>query len=84
VRRRTLFRPGEEPLSLVTDLLEATRDPAAAWLPSARARWGSERVFPQITEGFALRRLIGRTPPATVFQAAFCRLLSTLGQVLRG
>jgi hypothetical protein len=48
------------------------------------ARWGIERVFQQITEVFALRRLIGSTPQATVFQAAFCLLLYNMVQVLRG
>ena len=33
---------------------------------------------------FALPRLIGSTPQATVFQAAFCLLLYTRVQVLRG
>jgi hypothetical protein len=48
------------------------------------ARWGIERVFPQITEVFARQRLIGSTPQATVFQAAFCLLLYNMGQVVRG
>jgi hypothetical protein len=33
---------------------------------------------------FALRRLIGSTPQATVFQAAFCLLLYNMVQVMRG
>jgi hypothetical protein len=84
VRRLTLTRPGAEALILVTDLLDATRYPAADLLTVSLARWGIERVFPQITEVFALRRLIGSTPPATVFQAAFCLLLYNMVQVLRG
>ena len=43
-----------------------------------------QQVFQQITEVFALRRLIGSTPQATVFQAAFCLLLYNMVQVLRG
>jgi hypothetical protein len=75
VRRLTLFRPGEETIILITDLLDAGRYPAADLLTVYLARWGIERVFQQITEVFALRRLIGSTPQATVFQAAFCLLL---------
>jgi hypothetical protein len=84
VRRLTLTRPGEETIILVTDLLDATRYPAADLLTVYLARWGIERVFQQITEVFALRRLIGSTPQATGFQAAFCLLLYNMVQVLRG
>jgi hypothetical protein len=84
VRRLTLTRPGEEALILVTALLAAARYPAAALLTVYLARWGIERVFQQITEVFALRRLIGSTPQATVFQAAFCLLLYNMVQVIRG
>ena len=84
VRRLTLTRPGEEPIILVTDLLNAVRYPAADLLTVYLARWGIEQVFQQITEVFALRRLIGSTPQATVFQAAFCLLLYNMVQVLRG
>jgi hypothetical protein len=84
VRRLTLTRLGEEPIILVTDLLDAVRYPAADLLTVYLARWGIEQVFQQITEVFALRRLIGSTPQATVFQAAFCLLLYNMVQVLRG
>ena len=84
VRRLTLTRPGEEAIILVTDLLEATRYPAADLLTVYLGRWGIERVFQQITEVFALRHLIGSTPHATVFQAAFCLLLYNMVQILRG
>ncbi len=84
VRRITLERVGEEAVGLVTDLLAAERYPAADLLSVYLARWGSEGVFQQIPEVFALPRLIGSTPPATVFQAAFCLGLSNRGQVVRG
>jgi hypothetical protein len=84
VRRLTLTRPGEAAIILVTDLLDAPRYPAADLLTVYLGRWGIERVFQQITEVFALRRLIGSTPQATVFQAAFCLLLYNMVQVLRG
>jgi hypothetical protein len=84
VRRLLLIRPGEETVILVTDLLDATRYPAVDLLTVYLARWGIERVFQQITEVFALRQLIGSTPQATVFQAAFCLLLYNMVQVIRG
>jgi Transposase DDE domain len=83
VRRLTLLRPGEETIILLTDLLDATRYPAGDLFAVYLTRWGIERVFQQITEVFALRRLIGSTPQATVFQAAFCLLLYNMVQVLR-
>ena len=84
VRRITLLRPGEEVVILVTDLLDAAAIPAADLLAVYLARWGIERVFQQVTEVFSLRRLIGSTPQATVFQAAFCLLLYNMVQVVRG
>jgi hypothetical protein len=84
VRRLTLTRPGEEAVILVTDLLDTAHYPATDLLTVYLARWGIERVFQQITEVFALQRLIGSTPQATVFQAAFCLLLYNMVQVIRG
>jgi hypothetical protein len=78
-----LVRPGEEPIILLTDLLDAAQSPAPDLLELYVARWSSERVFPQITEVFQLQTLIGTTPQGTVFQLAFCLLLSNLGQVVR-
>ena len=68
----------------MTDLIDADAVPAADLLAVYLARWGIERVFQQITEVFSLRRLIGSTPQATVFQAAFCLLLYNMVQVVRG
>jgi hypothetical protein len=84
VRRLPLLRPGEETVSLVTDLLKAAGSPAVDLLTVYLARWGIERVFQQITEVLALRRLSGSTPQAPVFPAAFCLLLYNRVQVLRG
>jgi hypothetical protein len=75
VRRLTLYRPGEETVVLITDLLDEQAYPATDLLALDEARWGLERVFPQITEVFDLRRLIGTTPQGTLFQLAFCLLL---------
>jgi hypothetical protein len=83
VRRITLYRPGEESVILVTDLLDADRYPAADLLAVYLLRWGIERVFQQITDVFHLRTLIGSTPQAGVFQAAFCLLLYNVLVVLR-
>jgi hypothetical protein len=83
VRRITLQRPGNEPLVLVTDLLNAERYPAEDLLALYLARWGIERVFQQVTEVFPLKRLIGGSPQAGIFQLAFCLLLYNMIQVLR-
>lgn len=83
MRRLTLFRPGEETIVLLTDLLDATRFPATDLLDLYLARWSIERVFQQITEVFHLQTLIGTTPQGTVFQFAFCVLLYNIVQVVR-
>jgi Transposase DDE domain len=83
VRRLTLYRPGEETLIVITDLLDAERFLANDLLALYLARWGIERVFQQITEVFHLQALIGTTPQGTVFQLAFCLLLYNLLQVVR-
>lgn len=84
VRRITLLRPGEEAVALVTDLTDAALYPAADLLAVYLIRWGIEQVFQQITEVFHLEQLIGSTPQATVFQAAFCLLLYNMIQVIKG
>jgi Transposase DDE domain len=82
VRRVTLERVGEEAVVLVPDLLDAERSPAADLRTVYLARWGSERVFHQITAVFALQGVIGSTPQATVFQAAFCLVLYNMVQAV--
>jgi Transposase DDE domain len=84
VRRLTLQRPGDEAVIVVTDLLDADLYPAEDLLDVYLQRWGIERVFQRITEVFHLRRLIGSTPQAGVFQTAFCLLLYNILVVVRG
>jgi Transposase DDE domain len=83
MRRVTLYRPGEETIILLTDLLDATLFPATALFDLYLARWSIERVFQQITEVFHLQTLIGTTPQGTVFQFAFCVVLYNMVQVVR-
>jgi hypothetical protein len=83
VRRLTLYRPGEETIILLTDLLDAAQVPANDLFDLYLARWSIERVFQQITEVFHLQTLIGTTPQGTVFQFAFCVLLYNMVQVVR-
>jgi hypothetical protein len=83
VRRITLHRLGAEAIIVVTDLLDGTTYPAADLLETYRRRWGIEKMFQRVTEVFDLRHLIGSTPQATVFQAAFCFLLSNVIGVIR-
>jgi Transposase DDE domain len=84
VRQIHLVRPGAEDVYLVTDLVDEQVYPAEDLLAVYLKRWGIERVFQKITEVFELRRLIGSTPEATLFQAAFCLVLYNLLQVMRG
>lgn len=84
VRRITLFRPGEDPLILITNLLDEQLYPAADLLELYRMRWGIERVFQRITEVFHLRQLISTTPQGTIFQCAFCLVLYNLVEVACG
>jgi Transposase DDE domain len=84
VRQITLERPGEEPIILVTDLLDGAMFPASDLLDAYLLRWEIERVFQQITEVFSLESLIGSTPEAVVFRCAFCLLLYNVLQVVRG
>jgi hypothetical protein len=83
VRRITLARPGEEPILIITDLLDEKQYPAADLLDLYLRRWGIERVFQQVTEVFGLEGFIGSTPEATVFQFSFCTVLYNIVQVLR-
>lgn len=84
VRRVTLRRPGEEDISLVTDLLDAQQVPGQDVLDVYLQRWTIERVFQQVTEVFQLQRLIGSTPQGALFQFSLCLLLYNVIQVVRG
>ena len=83
VRQIHLARPGAEDVYLVTDLMDEGAYPAEDLLAVYLRRWEIERVFQKIVEVFELRRLIGSTPRATIFQAAFCLLLYNLLHVMR-
>jgi hypothetical protein len=84
VRRVTWQRPGQKDLAVVTDLLDAAAYPAAALLTLYLRRWRLEGVFQEVVQVFGLRRFIGHTPQATVFQAAFCLLVYNVIQVVKG
>jgi hypothetical protein len=83
VRRITLHRTADQTLAVVTDLLDDAAYPAADLLEAYLRRWGIEKLFQRVTEVFDLRHLIGTAPQATVFQAAFCFVLSNVIQVVR-
>jgi hypothetical protein len=59
----------------------ATAQQVVEWY---EVRWQIEKLFQRVTEVFDLRHLIGGSPQATVFQAAFCFLLSNVIQTVRG
>ena len=83
VRRITLFREGAEDVSVVTNLLDADNYPAADLLTVYRHRWDIEQLFQRVTEVFHLGELISSTPEATIFQAAYCFLLSNIIVTIR-
>ena len=84
VRLITLEREGQEPVALITDLLDEATHPADDLLAVYLRRWGIENLFQQVTEVFDLRRLIGSTPKAMIFQAGLCLVIYNLIQVIRG
>jgi Transposase DDE domain len=85
VRRITLRRSEEEgDVILLSSLLDAKTYPAEDIMDAYLMRWGIETCFQRVTEVFNLRNLIGGTPQATVFQAAFCLLLYNVVMVMRG
>jgi len=84
VRRVTWKRTDHKDLSVVTDLTNRTPDhttaaaepiPAADLIDLYLTRWKIETVFQHVTTVFGLRKLIGSTPEATAFQAAFCMVV---------
>jgi hypothetical protein len=83
VRMITLYRPGDEDVAVVTDLLDEAAYPAGQLLDAYLARWGIEAVFQQVTEVFGLDTLIGSTPAATIFQAAFCFVAYNVTQMIK-
>ncbi len=83
VRRITLLRPDDETVILVTNLLDPDTIPAQDLLTVYRMRWGIESMFHQITDVLHLRRLIGSSPQASIFQCAFCLLLYNVIQLVR-
>jgi hypothetical protein len=83
VRRITVKRGSQEAILVVTNLLDADGCPATDLLETYRKRTSIEYVFERITEVFALRRLIGTTPRATLFQLSLCLLLYNVLQLVR-
>ena len=83
VRRITLHRGTKDAIVLVTNLMDADAYPAADLLETYRDRPNIEAVFQRITEVLALRRLIGTSPRATVFQLSLCLLLYNVLQLVR-
>jgi len=83
VRRIIVFRPGEEDLVLITSLLDMDQFPADDILTLYALRWTIETMFQHVTEVFCLKRLIGSTPEATVFQFSFCLMLYNMLQLVR-
>jgi hypothetical protein len=85
VRRITLSRPAEtDDVILITDLLEESAYPAADLLGLYRLRWTIEQAFQQVTEVFALAKLIGASPRGIIFQGALCLLIYNMTLTIKG
>jgi hypothetical protein len=86
VRRITLSRPDEDEddIILITDLLDESAYPAADLLGLYRLRWTIEQAFQQVTEVFALAKLIGCTPRGIIFQGALCLLIYNMTLTIKG
>lgn len=81
--RRITLEGREDPVILITNLLDDEAVPGKDLLETYRQRWGIERVFQQVTEVFNLQTLIGASPQATIFQSSLCFLLYNIIHVLR-
>jgi hypothetical protein len=90
VRRITLSRPAagenddDDDVILITDLLEESAYPAVDLLGLYRLRWTIEQAFQQVTEVFALAKLIGAAPRGIIFQGALCLLIYNLTLTIKG
>jgi hypothetical protein len=86
VRRITLPRVGEDEddVILITDLLDDVAHPATALLGLYRLRWTIEQAFQQVTEVFALAKLIGSSPRGIIFQGALCLMIYNLTLTIKG
>ena len=82
VRKITVMHKGE-PLSVVANMLDGDRYPAADILTLYRSRWGIESMYQVVVETFDLRALIGSTPEATTFQAMLCLLIYNITLTIR-
>jgi len=83
VRRVTVKRGNQEAIHVVTNLLDADCYLATDLLEAYRKRTSIEYVFERITAVFSLRRLIGTTPRATLFQLSLCLVLYNVLQLVR-
>jgi Transposase DDE domain len=83
VRRIEVRRKGS-PLILVTDLLDPVQAPANDLLEIYLTRWDIENVFQEVTELFDLKKLVGSTPEANLFQLAITLVMATVVQTIKG
>jgi hypothetical protein len=86
VRRIMLSRPDadDDDIILITDLLDESTYPALDLLGLYRLRWTIEEAFQQVTEVFALARLIGSSPRGIIFQGALCLLIYNMTLTIKG
>jgi len=81
--RRISVERDLEPLKVITSLMDRERYPANDILELYLHRWQIETMFQEETEVFDLRRLIGTTPKAMLFQMALCMLIYNVIRVVK-
>jgi hypothetical protein len=74
----------DDDIVLITDLLDESAYPAADLLGLYRLRWTIEQAFQQVTEVFALAKLIGSSPRGIIFQGALCLLIYNMTLTIKG
>lgn len=83
VRRITVKRHDAEDLILVTSLLNTKRFSTADILDLYSLRWTIETAFQHVTKEFDLRRMIGSTAEATLFQFAISLVIYNVMRLIQ-
>lgn len=84
VRHLTVERPNEEPVRWFTNLMDQEAYPAVDLLELYRHRWDIEDLFREVTTLFGLKKFVGCTPEAVIFQSMLCLLLANIVYLVQG
>jgi hypothetical protein len=84
VRHLTVERPDEEPVRWFTSLMDQETYSAVDLLELYRYRWDIEDLFREVTTTFGLKKFVGSTPEAVIFQSMLCLLLANIVYLVQG